>query len=316
MRFPFCGIKQRDPKTSIVMNMKILLSILLSTVSVFAQPAAAASNASAEENYLACFHRADDEMGKFQFNESIKSCEEALKYKPDDFLVRAMECLDYYEIAEKLDVKKSDEKQWKIDIYNKMIDIANEGIKRAPDKGECYFMRGLANARISTTKGILSQLFTAKEIEEDWLIAVNRKSDYTTQHGENLQASSCLALGVYYRLCPRFFLLKWMFGIQGDLDKAVSYCRRAYELDSTRIEIVKELGVALITRGLDNDSNDDIAKGKEYLQKVRTLPLRLNTDSIDIEHSTMLLNDISLCPGYSRDEQQEISEEAYKKEQK
>ena len=158
------------------MNMKILLSILLSTVSVFAQPAAAASNASAEENYLACFHRADDEMGKFQFNESIKSCEEALKYKPDDFLVRAMECLDYYEIAEKLDVKKSDEKQWKIDIYNKMIDIANEGIKRAPDKGECYFMRGLANARISTTKGILSQLFTAKEIEEDWLIAVNRKS--------------------------------------------------------------------------------------------------------------------------------------------
>jgi len=255
-------------------------------------------------------------MGKFEFEASIKSCEEALKYKPDDFLVRAIECLDYYEIAEKLDVKKEDEKQWKIDAYNKMIAIANDGIKAAPDKGECYFMRGLANARLATTKGIFSQLFTAKSIEEDWLIAVSKRSDYTTQHGENLQASANIALGVYYRLCPSFFLLKWTFGISGDLDKAVEYCKRAYELDSTRIEIVKEYGVALITRGLDTKNDKDIAEGKTFLQKVPTLPIRLNTDKIDIAHSAMLLNDISLCPGYSRDEQQEISEEAFKKEQK
>ncbi len=151
--------KDRAPKTFTRTKMKILLPLLLLSASTFAQPSVAAGNPGPDENYIACFHRADDEMGKFQFNESIKSCEEALKYKPDDFLVRAMECLDYYEIAEKLDVKKPDEKQWKIDAYNKMIDIANDGIKCAPDKGECYFMRGLANARLATTKGIFSQLF-------------------------------------------------------------------------------------------------------------------------------------------------------------
>jgi tetratricopeptide (TPR) repeat protein len=274
------------------------------------------NNESAEDQYKFYFHQADDEMGKFQFRESIGSCEEALKYKPDDYLVRAIECLNYYEIAEKLDVKKSDEKEQKIRIYDKMVAIANDGIRRAPDKGECYFMRGLANARLATTKGIFSQLFTAKSIEQDWLVAVDRKSDYTTQHGENLQASANLALGVYYRLCPTFFLLKWMFGISGDLDKSVEYCKRAYELDSTRIEIVKEYGVALITRGLDRKNNDDIEAGKAFLRKVPTLPLRLHTDTIDIAHSKMLLNDISLCPGYSRDEQQDISEEAFEKEQK
>ncbi|MDD8019128.1 MAG: hypothetical protein PHP42_12195, partial [Bacteroidota bacterium] len=208
------------------------------------------------------------------------------------------------------------EKKWKIEMYHKMISIANDGIRCAPEKGECYFMRGLANARLATTKGVLSQLFSAKGIEEDWLVAVNRQSDYVTQHGENLQASANIALGVYYRLCPTFFLLKWTFGISGDLNKAVAYCKRAYELDSTRIEIVKEYGVALITRGLDTKNDNDIAAGKELLQKVFTLPIRLNTDKIDIEHSKTLLNDISLCPGYSRDEQQEVSEEAYKKEQK
>ena len=291
-------------------------SIVFFALFFFATILSAQSGPNAEEQYNSYFKKADEQLGKYEFEESIKSCREALKYKPNDHLVRAMICLDYYEIAEKLDVKKSDEKQWKLDIYAKMVGIAEEGIKAAPDKGECYFMRGLANARMSTTKGILSSLFSAKQIEQDWLVAVSRHSDYVTPNGENLEASANIALGVYYRLCPSFFLLKWTFGISGDLDKAVQYCKKAIELDPTRIEIVKEYGVALITRGLDNDNKKDIEAGKELLQKVSTLPLRLRTDKIDIEHSKMLLNDLSLCPGYSRDEEQEISEEAFKKGQK
>ncbi len=275
---------------------------------------ASAGGSENDQEYKRYFHAADADIGTFKFEESLKNCEEALKYKPNDYLVRAMMCLDEYEIAEKLDIRKPKDKERKFQLYASMLKTAEEGIKCAPEKGECYFMRGLANARIATTKGILSQLFTAKGIENDWLVAVNRPSDYTTPNGENLQASSCVALGVYYRLCPRFFLLKWMFGISGDLDKAVSYCRKAYELDSTRIEIVKEYGVALITRGLDRESQTDIDSGKNFLQEVPTLRWRLDTDSVDVVHSKMLLNDISLCPGYSRDEQQEISKEAFEKQ--
>ena len=270
----------------------------------------------AKEEYNKYFHKADYDIGKFQFDDCVKNCEEALKYEPNDYLVRAMMCLSYYEIAEKLDIHNPAEKERKIVLYNTMLKVAEEGIKCAPDKGECYFMRGLANARIATTKGILSELFTAKQIEKDWLIAVDRKSDYTTPNGENLQASSCVALGVYYRLCPSFFLLKWMFGISGDLDKSVYYCTKAYDLDSTRIEIVKELGVALITRGLDRDNQPDIEQGKRYLREVPTLKWRLDTDSVDVIHSKMLLNDISLCPGYSRDEEQDVSKESFEKENK
>ena len=50
-------------------------------------------------------------MGKYQFAESIENCKNALKHRPDDFLVRAIMCLDYYEIAEAMDVhKQKDEK--------------------------------------------------------------------------------------------------------------------------------------------------------------------------------------------------------------
>ncbi len=268
------------------------------------------------DEYKLYFDKADYHLGKFQFEESLRNCEAALKFRPDDYLIRALMCLDYYEIAEKLDIHVTGVKETKIEIYDTMIRLAEEGIKFAPDKGECYFMRGLANARKATTKGIFSELFTAKQIENDWLVAVGRKSDYVTPNGENLQASSCLALGVYYRLCPTFFLLKWFFGISGDLNKAIIYCKKAYELDSTRIEIVKEYGVALITRGLDSKNMMEIEAGKEYLKKVVTLPLRLQTDRIDIEHSKMLLNNIDLCPGYSRDEEQDVSEEAFNKAKK
>jgi len=297
------------------MKLKFLCFVIFVS-SLLAQNAKPNETHNADEQYKFYFSRADEQLGKFQFEESIESGKEALKYKPNDHLIRAMICLNYYEIAEKLDVKKADEKEWKLDIYKKMVTIAEEGMNAAPEKGECYFMRGLANARMSTTKGILSSLFSAKQIEEDWLVAVSRKSDYVTPNGENLEASANIALGVYYRLCPSFFLLKWTFGISGDLKKAVQYCKKAYELDPTRIEIVKEYGVALITRGLENGDTKDIEAGKALLMKVSSLPLRLRTDKVDIEHSKMLLNDIFLCPGYSRDEQQEISEEAYKKGQK
>ena len=297
------------------MTLRTAILLLVATTSLISQKHSVSAPDPDDKDrlYTFYFQKADFHLGKFEFEESLKDCEEALKARPDDFLIRAMMCLNYYEIGEKLDVRKPEEKEKKISIYERMVSIADEGIKAAPDKGECYFMRGLANARMATTKGVLSELFTAKQIEKDWLVSVDRRSDYTTPNGENLQASSCLALGVYYRLCPTFFMLRWIFGISGDLDKAVYYCGRAYELDSTRIEIVKEYGVALITRGLDRNTQADIEEGKSFLRRVPTLPLRLQTDTIDIRHSRMLLNDISLCPGYSRDEEQDVSEEAYDK---
>ncbi|HTP13253.1 MAG TPA: hypothetical protein VMM37_06465 [Bacteroidota bacterium] len=303
-------------KLATVVSFPALLFLAGHVLFAQGQAISASNHLSDEEMYREYFHKADEDIGKFQFEDDIRNCELALKYKPQDYLVRAMMCLGYYEIAEKLDIHNSADKDRKIELYNTMLKTAEEGIRCAPERGECYFMRGLANARIATTKGVLSQLFTARGIEKDWLVAVNRPSDYTTPNGENLQASSCVALGVYYRLCPSFFLLKWMFGISGDLDKSVFYCRKAFELDSTRIEIVKELGVALIARGLDKDDKADIEAGKEFLQRVPTLRWRLDTDSVDVVHSKMLLNNIALCPGYSRDEEQDISKEAFEKQNK
>jgi tetratricopeptide (TPR) repeat protein len=252
-------------------------------------------------------------MGKYRFEESIDNCDSALRYNSTDYLVRAMKCLNYYELGEPLNPKVPAERKKKLDMCAVMVRIAQDGIEFWPDKGECYFMRGLANARIATTKGIVSSLFMAKSIENDWLEAVKHHSEYVTMNGENLVASCYIALGSYYRLCPTFFLLKLFFGISGDINKSVDCCKKAFDLDPTRIEIVKEYGISLITRGMQHKDSTEIENGRGYLRRVATLPLRLRTDAVDKEHCRMLLNDIKLCPEYSRDQQQDNSDEAVRK---
>jgi len=265
-----------------------------------------------QNSYETWFKKAEEYLVAHKFKMSIEACDRALSFKPNDPIARALKCLNYYEIGEQLDVDTQYDE--KLEIYTKMIVVAEEGIKVAPNSGECYFFRGLGYARLSTTKGIFSVLSHLSDVRDDWLFASETESIYVTPTGEDLKASAYIALGVYYRLTPSFFLLKWIYGIDGDLDLSVAYCKKAYERDPTRIEIVKEYGVSLITRGLHNDDHDEIEEGKTLLAKIEHLPLRLQTDKIDKVHAKMLLADVSLCPGYSRDQQQDISEEAYAKE--
>jgi tetratricopeptide (TPR) repeat protein len=266
-----------------------------------------------ERKYKEFFSKADLCMGKFRFEESIVNCDSALRYNSTDYLVRAMKCLNYYELGEPLNPKIPAERKKKLEMCAVMARIAQDGIEFWPAKGECYFMRGLANARIATTKGIVSSLFMAKSLENDWLEAVKHHSEYVTPNGENLVASCYIALGSYYRLCPTFFLLKIIFGISGDINRSVDCCRRAFDLDPTRVEIVKEYGISLVTRGLKNNDSAEIENGKKYLRLALALPNRLRTDSIDKVHSKMLLDDIKLCPEYSRDQQQDNSDETIRK---
>jgi len=312
----FSTMLRRYSKTIVIISLFLILFSNLCTAKTrqeVEQWLNETAGLSAEElQYRQYFKLVDCCYGKYQFEDSIKNCEEALKIKKDSYILKAAICLNLYEIGEDLNVKVGAEREKKLATYKKLISVAEEGIKLNPDKGECYFMRGLGYARLSTTEGVISSLFNAKRTELDWLEAIKHDSDYITPSGEDLQASSYLALGVYYRICPSFFLISLIFGISGDLDKSVEYCDKAYQMDPTRIEIVKEYGISLITRGLDRNKPEDIEKGKVFLKKVETLPLRMKTDAVDKEHSKMLLNDINLCPGYSRDQQQEISEQAFK----
>ena len=72
--------------------------------------------------------------------------------------------------------------------------------------------------------------------------------------------------------------------------------------------------MAYTCRGIRNDSRKDIDEGKKYLKKTLTLPVDSSMDKADMADAKKLLENPSLACGYSRVQQEEVSDEAFKDE--
>lgn len=285
------------------MNDLLRVHILCLLLSFLVTTTHGASTDNVQSNFEIHFKNAYTALDAQAFEKSLTEGLKAQRYNPTHYLTHAIICLDYYNIAEKLDVRHLEHKKKKIVLYEKMAQEAERGILADPDKGECYFFRGLAHARLSTTNGIFYSLFMAKGIESDWLKATQLEAAYKKNNGVDLKSSAHIALSIYYRLCPSFFIWQLVFGINGDADLSVRHAQIAYDVDP-RIEVSKEYGISLISRGIKQKNPDDIKAGKNYLKKVLTMANRLVTDPIDKQHAAMLLKHIERCPNYSRDQQQ------------
>jgi len=92
--------------------------------------------------------------------------------------------------------------------------------------------------------------------------------------------------------------------------------RKAVELEPKRAEYVKELGISLVCLGKTTNNQKATDEGIQWLKKVETLPTIKPTDEIDKKHAKMILGNLELACGYSRDAQQDISRESYDKKKK
>jgi hypothetical protein len=150
----------------------------------------------------------------------------------------------------------------------------------------------------------------AEDIENAWLSVVDSGYVYASLRGEEiLPCDAMQGLGIFYRLVPDWWIIEVIAGTRGDLDLSVDFLRRADSCAPGRIEGLKELGVAEICRGQNNDDPEEIRLGLSRLRQVTTLSPRKPTDSIDKQHSARILAEPQLACAYSRDGQAEIDSE-------
>ena len=107
--------------------------------------------------------------------------------------------------------------------------------------------------------------------------------------------------------------MEWIAGTRGDIDKSVKYFRLMVEDDSTRLEGLKELGVALLCKGYKQDDEAAKVEGRQWLNKAYALPASYPTDVVDHKQIPIILQRESEACGYSRDGWEDLSEGAYKK---
>ena len=135
----FSTMLRRYSKTIVIISLFLILFSNLCTAKTrqeVEQWLNETAGLSAEElQYRQYFKLVDCCYGKYQFEDSIKNCEEALKIKKDSYILKAAICLNLYEIGEDLNVKVGAEREKKLATYKKLISVAEEGIKLNPDKG-------------------------------------------------------------------------------------------------------------------------------------------------------------------------------------
>lgn len=201
----------------------------------------------------------------------------------------------------------------RLPLYAQAQALSHHAQEVAPEDGLGYLWEGVALGRVATSKGILSQLFTAKEIEQLWLTALTKHTSYASASGNSTFPGDVYnALGQFYRLCPDWAAMKWIAGTRGDIDMSVSYQRRLVQAEPQRIEGLKELGVSLLCKGIKQDDEAAKTEGRQWLQKALALPTKNPVDRIDhAQIPTILAREDEACE-YSRDGYEDTSESAYK----
>lgn len=189
--------------------------------------------------------------------------------------------------------------------YKEMLKLVETGLKLAPGHPRLLWGKGIALARLGTTRGVIGSLGNAKKIVTAWEAVI--KSGYRYQSPgarEVLPCDAYLALSIIYRLVPDLWVMGAMSGVRGDLDKSLRYAKKSDRCHPGRIQAEKELGVVQLCLGKERNKPELVESGKQALQKVLNRKPVNNIDRLDLRHAEQLMEDPSLACGYSRDGQQ------------
>ena len=167
--------------------------------------------------------------------------------------------------------------------------------------------------RLGTTRGVLSSLFMAKDVERDWLAVVDSGFRYSSIGGEEVLPSDAYhALGIFYRLVPDWWIVQVIAGTRGDLERSIEMHEKSLQ-DKPVVANYKELAASQLCLGTKKGDDALISAGLANLDKGIALPVRSELNKIDRAHCKKLRADPGLACGYSRDGQQELDKKKLEK---
>jgi hypothetical protein len=194
-------------------------------------------------------------------------------------------------------------------------DKAEQCLKMRGDNPLCKFYLGANLGKIASIDGIFSSLKNAKLVEKLWTETVESRYQHKFGPNTSLQGAARYALGLFYRLVPDLRILKWVFGVKGDLSKSVAYHKEALEMDAPNVCSRTMLAVALICEGKSDFSTASGKAGYEQLQEAKKLPVSSALYASCAKDLSRLEQNPKLACGYETSRQQEGSEEELKKQQ-
>lgn len=231
---------------------------------------------------------------------------------PDDSRPYWMLARNNYDTGELL---PEEAKERRAALYREMIEVTTTCVTEVdPRDASCWHFLAVGKGRLATTHGVLDAMFTADEVEEAWQRSLDLEPAYVAPNGDPMRANVLYGFGVFYRIVPEWWIVNVIIGTRGDIDKSVQFFREAARLQPYRVEIHKELAVALLCQAERNENPSAKREGMKILRGIVAgrydVRDRRAFDSIDRRHAAELEAHPERACGYSRDGHQDVSREA------
>lgn len=170
-------------------------------------------------------------------------------------------------------VVPQDDKDEQVRLLELADHTADLGIEIDGECAECLFWKYRALGRLPTVRGMLSAAADAKTMSK----LLNRgielglaKRERGEERSNTTLANFYYASATFYRMVPDWFWLRWVFGVQGSKERALSDSREAVALTASRIDYQIELGASLLCLGGSEKQAELIAEGNRLLRRIQT----------------------------------------------
>lgn len=173
----------------------------------------------------------------------------------------------------------------------------------------CKFFLGAAIGKIATIDGIVASLGKGKQILDLWNEVVEGKQQYIFDDGYSLQSLVHYGLGIFYRVVPDFFILRWVLGFSGDIDKSVEMHRKAVKLPGGGGTCSYLMLTAALLCQADGELTNE---SKNLISEIKEMKSDGDSESICKRDALKLESKPEDGCGYTKAQQQERSEEAMK----
>lgn len=212
--------------------------------------------------------------------------------------------------AEKMPEEATEEKAA---ILERGFGFAERCVEVAPNDINCLLHFGTLLGRVSTNRGIISSAANGDDVEDHWLRALQTKEHYRFPSANTSLGAVNYGLGIFYRLVPDSWLMSLLFGVRGDIGKAVKYLQAAMKTKSDDVELYAELVAASYCKAEREDDASALKLGHDYVKQCQAKKADTPLRKISQSHCGKLRNNPALGCGYSRDKQQETDAEKFKK---
>lgn len=229
---------------------------------------------------------------------SIKILEQLQPQFPDAPYIMWRLARGYWVLAENLDIN---DKENRLKNFQIGLDWANKGIATNDKCAECYLFKFGNLGRISTTKGLMNSISAAKELSETIATAIALNPQHQDTYYNASLANAYYASGVFYRIIPDWFIIKWIAGVRGDKMLSLKHIKKAVEITPARVDYQVELGAIYLCLAEDKGMEEMRDLGNAALKHAIAMKQVMPTDPLDKKYAAGFLKDPSGACGFSRD---------------